>query len=73
MDVDVAYKYLSFFLDDDERLEEIGREYGSGRMLTGEVKAELVAVLTEMVKKHQEKRAKITDDVVDAFMTSRPM
>ena len=73
LDVDVSYKYLSFFLDDDARLDEIGREYSAGRMLTGEIKAELIKVLTTMIQYHQEERAKITDDVVDAFMTPRPM
>lgn len=34
--VDVPYKYLSFFLDDDEKLEQIGRDYSSGKMLTGD-------------------------------------
>ena len=44
LDVDVPWKYLNFFLDDDEKLAEIGREYSSGRMLTGEIKAELIKV-----------------------------
>eukprot|EP00983_Pelagomonas_calceolata_P125636 1161225-Pelagomonas_calceolata.AAC.15 len=33
--VDVPWKYLNFFLEDDKALENIGKEYGSGRMLTG--------------------------------------
>lgn len=44
-DIDVSYQYLSFFLDDDERLAEIRREYSSGRMLTGEIKKTLGDVL----------------------------
>eukprot|EP00967_Tisochrysis_lutea_P020821 scaffold23620_cov19-Tisochrysis_lutea.AAC.1 len=32
--VDVPWKYLNFFLEDDKALENIGKEYGSGRMLT---------------------------------------
>lgn len=43
-EVDVSYMYLSFFLEDDARLEEIRQEYSSGRMLTGELKAELIKV-----------------------------
>lgn len=31
-------------MDDDERLKQIGEKYGSGRMLTGEIKAELIKV-----------------------------
>lgn len=42
--MDVPWKYLNFFMDDDEKLADIGREYSSGRMLTGEIKAELIKV-----------------------------
>jgi tryptophanyl-tRNA synthetase len=72
-DVDVSYQYLAFFLDDDARLSEIREEYSSGRMLTGELKKILIGVLQDLVKKHQEARAQVTDDVVRHFMTPRPM
>ena len=42
--VDVTWKYLNFFMNDDKKLKHIESEYGSGRMLTGEAKAELVKV-----------------------------
>ena len=42
--VDVTWKYLNFFLSDDAKLKHIENEYGSGRMLTGEAKAELIKV-----------------------------
>ncbi|MFS8019755.1 putative tryptophan--tRNA ligase [Helianthus anomalus] len=42
LEVDIPFKYLSFFLEDDEELEHIRKEYGSGRMLTGEVKKKLI-------------------------------
>ena len=45
MDVDVSWKYLQFFMHDDERLKEVGEQYGSGSMLTGEIKAELIRVI----------------------------
>lgn len=35
LDVDVPWKYLNFFMEDDKKLAHIGREYGAGRMLTG--------------------------------------
>jgi tryptophanyl-tRNA synthetase len=44
LEVDVPWKYLNFFLEDDEWLAQIGHEYGSGKMLTGEIKAELIRV-----------------------------
>lgn len=46
LSVDVSYEWLTFFLESDERLAEIARAYGSGAMLTGEVKKELIATLT---------------------------
>eukprot|EP00878_Enallax_costatus_P014267 GHUV01014923.1.p1 GENE.GHUV01014923.1~~GHUV01014923.1.p1 ORF type:complete len:214 (+),score=49.10 GHUV01014923.1:589-1230(+) len=73
LDVDVPWKYLNFFMEDDSKLANIGREYGAGRMLTGEVKAELVALLTDIVGRHQKARAQVTEDIVDAFMAVRPM
>ena len=106
--MDVPWKWLNFFLEDDAKLEQvctpqpcwvakrekhlsllatrfnnstsapphptqIGREYASGRMLTGEIKGELIAVLVEMVERHKAARELVTDDVVDAFMAVRPM
>ena len=44
LDVDVPWKYLNFFLEDDEKLREIGEEYSAGRMMTGEVKKVLIEV-----------------------------
>ncbi|GLI58625.1 hypothetical protein VaNZ11_000360, partial [Volvox africanus] len=71
--VDVPWKYLNFFLEDDAKLATIGEEYSSGRMLTGEIKKELITVLTDLVSRHQRARAQVTDDVVNAFMAVRPM
>ncbi|KAL3156819.1 hypothetical protein ABBQ38_001090 [Trebouxia sp. C0009 RCD-2024] len=71
--VDVTWKYLNFFMNDDKKLKHIESEYGSGRMLTGEAKAELVKILQGIVASHQEARALVTDSVVDAFMAVRPM
>ena len=44
LDVDVSWKYLNFFMEDDAKLDHIGREYGAGRMFTGDVKKELIQV-----------------------------
>ena len=33
--VDVTYRYLQFFCDDDEQLAEVEVEYAAGRMTTG--------------------------------------
>ncbi|KAK4706228.1 hypothetical protein R3W88_034210 [Solanum pinnatisectum] len=73
LEVDIPFKYLGFFLDDDAELEHIREEYGSGRMLTGEIKKRLVEVLTDLVERHQRARAAVTDEMVDAFMAVRPL
>ncbi|KAL5099318.1 hypothetical protein RYX36_003645, partial [Vicia faba] len=73
IEVDIPVKYLSFFLEDDAELEHIKKEYGAGRMLTGEVKQRLVQVLTELVERHRTARANVTDEMVDAFMAVRPL
>lgn len=38
-DVDVSYQYLTFFMDDDEKLKQIGDDYRAGKLLTGEVRS----------------------------------
>eukprot|EP00884_Botryococcus_braunii_P017734 jgi/Botrbrau1/4644/Bobra.33_2s0015.1 len=73
LEVDVPWKYLNFFLDDDDKLAKIGEDYSSGRMLTGEIKKELIQVLQELVVQHQEARAKVTDEVIDQFCVPRDM
>ncbi|KAF5178414.1 Tryptophan--tRNA ligase, cytoplasmic [Thalictrum thalictroides] len=73
LEVDIPVKYLSFFLEDDAELEYIKKEYGAGRMLTGEVKSRLIEVLTDMVMRHREARAAVTEEMVDAFMAVRPL
>lgn len=62
--VDIPYNYLRFFLNDDQKLAEVTEKYGSGEMLSGEVKKLLIGILQDIVKKHQEIRTKITDDEV---------
>ena len=74
LDVDVSYQWLRFFLEDDDELARIGREYGSGSgefWSTGSVKAKLVQVLKELVSDHQERREKVTDEVVRKWMSER--
>lgn len=68
-DVDIAYQYLTFFLEDDAKLAEIKSQYTKGEMLTGEIKSHLITVLQEIVATHQANRKKITDEVVQQFMT----
>jgi tryptophanyl-tRNA synthetase len=70
---DISYQWLFFFQHDDEKLARVKAEYESGRMLSGEIKAELIGVITPMVLRHQAARARVTDDVVRTFMTPRKL
>eukprot|EP01116_Phalansterium_solitarium_P006320 TRINITY_DN18624_c0_g1_i1.p1 TRINITY_DN18624_c0_g1~~TRINITY_DN18624_c0_g1_i1.p1 ORF type:complete len:413 (-),score=150.89 TRINITY_DN18624_c0_g1_i1:199-1437(-) len=73
LEVDIPFQYLTFFLEDDEKLEDIRVKYGKGELLTGEVKKILIEVMQGMVVRHQEARAAVTDDVIDAFMAVRKL
>lgn len=98
LEVDVSIEYLTFFLEDDAKLEDIKtvhikyylkyffsfnimnkntnlcmQKYKKGELLTGEVKKILADILSEKVQQHQESRARITEDVVDAFMAVREL
>ena len=72
LDVDISWKWLNFFMDDDDELKAIGDAYGSGAMLSGEIKKKLVECLTPMIVAHQEARARVTDAVVDQFFSTAP-
>ncbi|VDL15708.1 unnamed protein product [Hymenolepis diminuta] len=72
-DIDVSYQYLRFFLEDDEKLEKIRMDYTSGELLTGELKKELITILTNIVTEHQRRRAAITEEQLNEFMTPRPL
>ncbi|XP_011414154.2 tryptophan--tRNA ligase, cytoplasmic [Magallana gigas] len=72
-DVDVSFQYLTFFMEDDDRLEEIRKTYTSGELLTGFLKKELVEILQKLVGEHRQRRASLTDDVVKQFMTPRKL
>ncbi|KAJ0409117.1 hypothetical protein P43SY_002251 [Pythium insidiosum] len=73
LDVDIPYQYLSFMLEDDEELAHIAQEYGSGRMMSGEVKQKLIDVMTDFATTMQASRAAITDEQVAEFMRVRPL
>jgi len=73
LEVDVPFQYLTFFLDDDARLEEIRQQYGSGEMTTSVIKNELIQCLQNLIGEHQRRRAEVTEEMVDEFMRPRPL
>lgn len=52
LEIDIPYNYLKFFMEDEERLKEIGELYQSGKMLTSEIKAILIELLQKIVGDH---------------------
>ena len=72
-EVDISYQYLTFFLEDDEKLEKIRKDYSSGELLSGFLKKELIDVLQPLVVKHQKARALVTDEMITKFMTPRKL
>jgi tryptophanyl-tRNA synthetase len=63
-DVDVSYQWLySLFEPDDKKIDAIGQDYRSGKMLTGELKETLVEKLNRFLESHQEGVEKARDAV----------
>lgn len=57
-EIDVAYQWLTFFEEDDKKLKKIYKDYKSGKLLSGELKAILIEKLNDFLKEHQKRRAK---------------
>lgn len=63
-EIDVAYQWLTFFEEDDDKLKEIYNNYKSGDLLSGELKAILIDKLNSILAPVQERRvgaAKLID------------
>ncbi|GKZ28235.1 hypothetical protein AbraIFM66950_000047 [Aspergillus brasiliensis] len=72
-DVDVSYIYLTYFEEDDAKLEEIYKNYKSGELLTGELKKMTIEVLQQYVAAFQEKRKEVSDELLAAYMKPRKL
>ncbi|KAH7204252.1 hypothetical protein DER44DRAFT_413452 [Fusarium oxysporum] len=70
-DVDVAYIYLTYFEDDDEKLQKIYDDYKSGALLTGELKKMAIEALQSVVETFQDRRKAVTDEVLKSYMKPR--
>ncbi|EFJ28676.1 hypothetical protein SELMODRAFT_411225 [Selaginella moellendorffii] len=63
LEIDVPYKYLSYFLESDNEWANIKGEYGGGKMYTGAVKERLVCLVKEMLASHKMASMSISDKV----------
>lgn len=73
LEVDIPYNWMTFFMEDDARLEEVAQLYSSGKLMSGDVKGELITILQKLVADHQEKKKLITDEEVLEWMAVRPI
>lgn len=63
---DVAYQYLQYFFEENDReLESIGRDYESGRLLAGEIKQICIDKAAEWLTDLSEKRNQWSDRIED--------
>ncbi len=66
-DIDVAYQWLTFFEEDDEKLQTIYHDYKKGTLLSGELKAILIEKINAFLVHHQAAREKARKHV-DEFI-----
>ena len=64
-EIDVAYQWLTFFEEDDEKLKQIYSNYKSGKLLSGELKKILIDKLNLFLEEHQRKREKAKSKIKD--------
>jgi len=66
-EIDSSYQWLTFFEEDDQKLEQIYNDYKSGKLLSGEIKKILIEKINLFLKEHQKKREKAKQQI-DKFM-----
>lgn len=64
---------LSYFEDDDAKLEKIAEDYRKGELLTGELKKMAITLLQEYVGEFQERRKQVSDEVLKQYITPRKL
>ena len=66
-DIDVAYLWLEYFEEDDNKLKQIHDEYKAGKLLSGELKAILIEKINAFLAEHQARREKAAEQL-DQFI-----
>ncbi|KAJ2097236.1 tryptophan--tRNA ligase [Coemansia sp. S100] len=67
-DIDIPYKYLTYFVDDDQEIADLAVSYRKGEITSGEMKKRCIEVLQDFIGSFQERERAITDDDVKNFM-----
>ncbi|OAF71906.1 hypothetical protein A3Q56_00305 [Intoshia linei] len=71
--VDVAYQYLTFFMENDNKLNQIRKDYTDGTLLSGEMKNYAIAAITAKLVEFQERRKLITSDHISLVTNYRDL
>jgi tryptophanyl-tRNA synthetase len=65
--IDIAYQYLTFFLESDDELRNIAEQYTKGTMGTGSLKKLTADIVAKEIDIHQKNKDLITDEMVKHF------
>jgi len=68
-DVDVSFLYLKYLFEpDDKKLEQIKKDYESGKLLSGELKKILIDKINVFLKEHQRRREKAKNKIPEFLL-----
>ena len=67
----VILEYLRFFMDNDDKFDNIEKKYSNGQMSLRDIKQSLCDILVPIIVQFQEKRKSITDEMLQNFMKVR--
>ncbi len=66
-DIDISYQYLTYFMEDANKLKQVYNDYKAGRLLSGELKKIAIDEINKFLKEHQLKREKAKTQI-EKFM-----
>jgi tryptophanyl-tRNA synthetase len=69
IEVDVCYQYLTFFLESDDELARIAKQYTNGTMGSGQIKDLTAGLISDLIKDHQKALGQVDDSVLDQFFS----
>lgn len=64
---DICYQYLTFFLESDEKLKQIAKDYTEGILGSGDLKKLTAELVAKEVETHQKNKAAITDEMLQTY------
>jgi tryptophanyl-tRNA synthetase len=68
-EIDVSFQYLKhFFEESDERLNQLEKDYTSGKISTGEMKLYTIEKINQFLKEHQKRRESAKSKISNYFL-----